>query len=247
MDKHIDFSELIVKYLDNEMSDSERIWFEKELDGNQTLQKELKLYQDIYSATSKEDTIAFKEKLLQAQENFDARKSKKQNSKTKRILITGSAAACIAALLIYALNYNFSSQKLFEQHYQVANISNTLRSSETSDNNALNNAIAHYKNSEYQHAADIFDPIINKEPNSFGLLFYAGIAHMETGDIQKAKNYFQQIIINGKNPFVQKAHWYIAMCYLSLDDRDQAMHYLRYLVEEETDYSKKAKSVLRRL
>ena len=62
--KTIDYSYFIEKYIAGEMEQTEKIWFEKELEGNESLQKDLLLRRKADVILERHDIVSLRNKLV---------------------------------------------------------------------------------------------------------------------------------------------------------------------------------------
>ena len=76
---------------------------------------------------------------------------------------------------------------------------------------------------------------------------YSGISLMETEKYLKASKSFQTIITNNNNLFIEQSKWYLAMCYIRMNNTNKAKTILNELVNEDSFYKKPARKVLKEL
>lgn len=243
-----DFSEAIIRYLDNEMTTEERGAFEKVLKENKELQKELELYRDINYVIAKEDTIDFKHQLNKAKQNHENNKVNNTSPRLikLRIVALSGAAAAVAAIIIYLYSFNMDSDSLYEKYYSIPEMSMIIRSTDTGSV-LFNEAIVQYQNENYVKAASMFAQIDSIENEAYAIKYYAGISNLASDAESIAISYFDEVIENGTNPFVSKALWFQGLAYLSLNDKESAKKVFTALYKRESHYKKQAKQILRRL
>ncbi len=94
--KKIDYSHFLERYIAGEMDESERKWFESELDGNISLRQELHLRQRTEEVLAKRDLISLKMKLTAIDENYHS----KVRSITRQRKIALQAVAVFAGIVL---------------------------------------------------------------------------------------------------------------------------------------------------
>src|SRR5512140_3128610 len=93
--KTIDFSYFIERYNACEMDEAEKLWFQKELDGNEKLRKEVELRKKTDAILKKQDVIGLRSKLTAIE------KSRETEVYAKKRLMPGYFKyAAVLALLI---------------------------------------------------------------------------------------------------------------------------------------------------
>jgi tetratricopeptide (TPR) repeat protein len=250
MTREIDYTEFIDRYLQDEMSPEEKVWFEKELDGNTALVEEIDFQQKVNVALSDKDTLQFKMQLDQIHEEIHvATENGKRliHSVYKNISIAASALAVFMIVFsVYFSNRTFSSERLFDQFYQPAEASVIYRTADNSSD-LLVTAINYYDQQDYAKAIVLFESILQEDGFKPGVNLYSGISYMELNNYEEANNNFQKIINNSPNPFVESASWYLGVSYVLTSEREKAQKLFSALANGNGFYKKDAKKVLRHL
>ena len=250
MTHEMDYTEFIERYLQNEMTSTEKAWFEKELEGNQVLQDEVIFHRKIDSVLSDKDMIAFKAQLDEIHEEIHetTQKGRKLIRKSRhKANIAISAIASLAILIsIYIPNRNYSNEEITGLYYQPVQSAVSFRSSDN-QNNKLAEAMTLYENKDYAKAIDVFESILLEDNSKLGVNLYSGISYMELNEYEAATTKFTNILDEAPNPFVESARWYIGLCYLFTEDIENAKESFSLLVTQDSYYKKDAKKILRRL
>jgi len=250
MKQELDYSEFIERYLKGEMAPEEKIWFEKEIEGNQLLKNDIRLWNKVDNVLSNKELILLKAQLNQIHEEI-YHATEKGKGAIRKIYqrVYYSAGVLVVAVLMFALyltNRNFTNEKLVELYYQPEVGSVTYRSAEGVQDK-MSQAMELYNSKEYKLAIDIFEQILAEDNNKPGVNLYSGIAHMELNKYGIASDRFLNVLSNKPNPFVESAQWYLGMCYLIVDNRAAAEKYFKELAYNDSYYSKNAKKILRRI
>ena len=113
------------------------------------------------------------------------------------------------------------------------------------DEAAFAKAEKEFNNGLYSDAIVSFDTILASDPNNTQVLFYKGIASVETENYAEAEQIFVNLS-NGNSVFKYKAQWYNALNFLKQGDTDRCKQILEGLPEVAEDY-KKAQELLKKL
>lgn len=126
-----------------------------------------------------------------------------------------------------------SSLQIYEKYYQpypaFINIRNASLLTITDQATRL------YNSEKYEEALPLLIQIIKMEPDNVSVQFAAGIAQLETGQIEKATQTFSAI----KDPeFKEIAQWYLALTFVKQKDYENARTVLELIEKESYNYSK---------
>ncbi len=249
MKNQINYSEFIERYLDGEMTGQELIWFEKELDSNEWLQKELKLRKKVNQAILDESSMKFRDELEDAYAVYMADDEGSSNKKRK-FIVAGSALISVLAGVILILNLTgkqYTNKQLFDRYYESYESNTTFRSADNEMNSDLVQAMQFYENKNYNEALKLFESILLTDPSRVGLNFYSGISHMEIKEYELAGKSFGKIIDDRYNMYIEQAEWYLSLCYIMTDQDDKAIPLLEKIIDGNGFYQKEAGSILRKL
>jgi tetratricopeptide (TPR) repeat protein len=246
--KTIDYSYFIERYNTGEMDQIEKIWFEKELNGNDNLQKEVRLRKRVDDLLIHHDLITLRTKLADLEKE---RKQKAAASAGKKI--TGMRyAAAIAAMMvlgtIYLMTADMSSpEKLYNRNFNVYDLSINTRAGSSDINSGLSSALQLYNDMNYAAAAALFrDYLINHPSNMEAQLVY-GVSEMKNKNYPDAKSAFQTVISHNDNLFIDMARWYLALCCIKTEDYSQAKVHLDAISNSESIYKSKARKLSKRI
>jgi tetratricopeptide (TPR) repeat protein len=231
-----DYYRLLEHYFNNKMMGKELEWFEKEVNNNRTLALDLRLEKQINQALVQQDIIDLRSKLLKAREKS------RQTFKLASIPVFGDkkymAAAAVGIMLMmsggYYLTHNYFSTKetLFEQYFTAEPYRDTKRS----DSQVASEGIVYYNNKQYTQALIIFEKLLKNNPQNIAFRFYSGISYIETGNLPKAISYFQMIIENGDNLYIEHAEWYLGLSYLKAGDTIKAQKLFATIASHPSHY-----------
>lgn len=246
--KTIDFSYFIERYNDGEMDLIEKKWFEKELIGNDTLQRELNLRKRVDNALIQHDLISLRNKLSTLEKT---RKEKVVASPGKKAIGIRFAAAIAALMVIGSMYLLFSGssnpESLYNRYFETYSLSNTSRSVEAGQVSQFTAGLQLYHEKDYGGAAAMFRDYLKNKPKDINAQFIYGVSEMENRNFPDAKSAFRKVIDNNNNYFIDNAQWYLSLCYIRTDDKSEAKKQLDAIIKSESIYKVKAKRLLRKI
>ncbi len=235
--------ELIEKYIDKDLDADELEMVKKLLANNPEFAKDYKLSVDINLAIAEKDTIILRRNLKEIHRNY-----KKDTGTTIRKLYNkrwhlAAAAITIFILLGNVLINNYGSSKhddIFNQFYQTESSIMITRSSDSSFDTDLREALNLYSNAQYQDAIEIFI----KHQNNVISNFYIGLSYIETNNFEKAIKAFQTVLDHNDNLFIEQAEWYKALCLIKLNQTEKATELLQIIKKSNSLFNEQAGEVL---
>ncbi|MBN2522189.1 MAG: tetratricopeptide repeat protein [Bacteroidales bacterium] len=251
MKQEMNYSEYVDRYLDNVMSKEERVWFEKELEGNLKLQNEVKLQKNLQTAITDSETMALKEQLNlihdQVYKPWTVKVSK-YSMKKATVIVSGLAVAfALVAMLLISQKNKPSSADLYAQYFKPAEIGMSFRTSGNAVSNELRTAMMLYESKRFDEAIVLFEQILEKDNSRIGLNLYSGISHLEVNQYDEANLRFKRIIDHKSNAFIESAEWYLGLCYLLKEDEETAVEVFQKIVDKKGYYARDAKKILNKL
>lgn len=247
----INYEIYLEKYLDDELSSSEKKWLEKEIDGNDKLKTELELRRDVNNLLSDTDMLRFSSELDHAYEEYALETDRKPflyGQLKKKIATVGSAAVLvIAAVFVYVNNYKpLDKQALYESYFEPYEAM-VYRSSSDNVDNILREAMQYYENKNYAQAIIGFEKVLEKDSLNVPTNFYSGISYMEIEKYNKANHSFDVVIDQKNSLFMEQAQWYLGFCYLMTEHNEKAKEQFQSIATSDSFYNKKARKVLRQI
>jgi tetratricopeptide (TPR) repeat protein len=253
MKQEINYSRYVDRYLDGVMNSNEKIWFEKELEGNKELQESVSFHRRIMSAIADTEIVDLQNQLdtIHKQSYKPWTRAKHLSGNPKKILYAlGGIAATVVILMFVWVNSvknNASTADLFAQYYQPAEINMSFRTAEDIVDRDLRSAMVFYETRNYRQAIQLFEKILEGDQSRIGLNLYSGISNMEISEYAKANENFRRIIDHKANAFIESAEWYLGLCYLKTGDVTKAIEIFQAIADSDGYYRKEAKKVLNRI
>jgi tetratricopeptide (TPR) repeat protein len=247
--KTIDYSYFIERYNAGEMDLVEKSWFEKELDGNESLQKELMLRKKIDNALINHDLINLRNKLAVLEKT---RKEKLVEADRKKAIGIRFAAAVagfiiIGSLIMLSRNHMSNNDTLYKNNFSAYEYQNISRSDVLNSSPEFAKALQLYEANNYSQAATLFKEYLQSHPEDMPAQLVYGVTEMQNGNYPVAESSFRSVINDNDNLYIDNAQWNLALCYVATGQNTQAIKELNAIVNSESIFSKKAKKLLRQI
>jgi len=243
-----DFSYFIERYNSAEMSDSERQWFLKELDGNEKYLKEVNLRKRTDEILKSQNIISLRGKLSEIEKKREAyipvRNSKKRVSLNYAAII--AALVIIGSLTMFS-GRNLSNDEIMNRYYKSYEPPTVQRSAQSGTNADYTMALKFYNTRDFEKAAIFFNKVVKSNPKDMQSTLLNGIANLENNKYPEAKQSFGNVINNDSNNYIDQAQWYLALCYVKTDEREKAIVQLEIIKKEGGVYRNNAKKIIRKL
>ena len=161
-----------------------------------------------------------------------------------------AAASFVVLLIITSLSLyflrpdgNMSNDSLFKIYYQPD--AALLIRGTNSQNAALIQAFQMYENKEYTNALSLFSQVLETDLENIPVQFYSGISNIELGQYQDALHPFTYIMEHKQNLYVERAEWFTALCYLKLNENENAIDLFRKISLSGSSHKDKAHEILK--
>lgn len=248
--KTIDFSYFIERYIAGEMEPTEKKWFEKELDGNENLRKEVILRKKVDQSLVNHDLISLRNKLADMEKNRRAKVQAVSGNKSAPIRYAAIFTGLLVVGTIFTMTFNNQSHdKLFSKYYQPFEIVTTSRSSSVLPEEQMFNMAAElFNNREFTEAASLFSELLKANPQRLDARFFHGMAEMEMENYPVALKSLSVVGSTKNTLYHDKAIWYLSLCYIATGDTENARSALKSIAASENNiYRAKARRILRHL
>jgi len=246
--KTIDFSYFIERYNAGDMSDAEKQWFRKELDGNEKIRNEVNLRKRTDEVLKNQNIISLRNKLSgiekRREANIPVRNSKKPAYLNYAAVIAG--LVLIGSIAMFS-GKNLSSEEIMNRYYKAYEPPTSQRSGQSETNADFTLALEFYNTHDYEKAAIFFNKVLESNPRDMQSVLLNGVANFEDKKYPDAKQSFVNVINDNNNLFIETAKWYLAMCYVKTDEREKAFQLLEIIKKEGGIYRNDAKKIIRKL
>ena len=253
MERKINYLRSADRYLDGELGDQERQWFEKELLLNPDLAKDVELHREVNQAIRETDVMNFRNKLDEIHASIEPEYKQSTARKVMQSKYARIAAASVAILLSVGLflsnmlNQPVNTDKLFQRYYEVPVLSGTVRSDAAVDKLFLD-AVTHFNNEQFTDAATLFEQVVIIDRDNMKAHLAAGISNIEVNQTEKAERSFETVIDQKDNLYVDQANWFLALCYLKTKDLENAKMQFETISSDDRSFKHdEAKLILKKL
>jgi len=224
MDNSTRYDDEIMRYMDDEMTDGEKMEFEKRLATDESLKQAMSNLQLAKEAVK---SFGLKEKVSgihrQMMKESGAETPVKQIGNVRRIVRYSVAVAASVLLIFIVIEgykfYTLSPQKLYSENYTAYELT-TTRSGSDSVESKIEKA---YREKNYTE-------VIKLNANSVLSVkdvFLTGMSYLEINDVSRAISNLQVVIADVKDDkssvLKDAAEYYLALAYLKNNDYDQAI------------------------
>lgn len=244
----------IEEYINNELEESLVASFEEELLNNEGLVAEVNLSREINAAIGEKDIMAFREKLKEIKAAEDESESRQMHGiiplKLKKVIWYVAAASVILA---FGLNITFQNQSLsptvlYNQYYQpVDGNPGITRSASLPEETMISQALLDMNNKAYDKALGQLNGILANDNQSAVGNFYTGAIYQQIGQYDKAIQYYNNVIRQGDNLFIEQSEWYVGLCYLNRNEKEKAVRQFRKISWKSGYYQQQSNEILKKL
>jgi len=244
----MNMSEFIERYISNEMSDSEKKWFLKEIDGNEVLRREIDLRMQTDIILKRTKTVNLRNKLAKLEEE---RLQKTEKRIGVRFALKYAAAfvgiALITSVYLFVNNNSLTNNELSDKFFKSYEAPLAQRSLTNIEDTDYMLGLQYYNSRDYKNAAMQFSKVLEKNPDDMQTHLLTGVSNMEEKRYPEAKNSFKTVIDHNNSLFVESATWYLALCFLRTDETDKATKLFTKIKNEGGYYSSEAKKIMRKI
>ena len=222
---------VIARYLSSTMTVEERTQFESELKQNPALQADFDFAKEVIVAIKDTDNRNFRNAI-----GSIINEKSEQHTILRiinRPLYKWVAGVILLISISFFISWHFltprnSYDRLFAQYYQTYPLDFMNRS----DGNVLSNlymAFTAYQERNYTESLTLFNKVIETDSTLVVAYFYRGISCIETNNLPLAITSFNKVLHFEQNSYAPQSHWYSALTYVRLKDKDNAMAHLKWL------------------
>ena len=241
----VNYSDLIENYREGVLSDKENQQVNELLMHDNDFEKEFRLHEQVDLAIMDSGLMNFEKTLQSVHKNYERKKS--------TIIIWRAAASVLFLIAIGSLgwlvlpNMTHSEDGLVNSYYETYSPLSAVRSGDQPSDLLLAEAFDLFTRKDFTSAATKFKDLLNMNPSNNMARFYLGISLIETGKAADAIPLMQEIIQVKDVLFENQAEWYLSLCFLKTNNKDEAKKHLKVLVGKNSHYKDKAQSLLKDL
>lgn len=228
--------DLIERYLDQQLSASERSDFEQKLENDPALREELELHQQLAETLGGTEVHQFRAELKAINQKWQAPATEKK----VRSIAFRRIAAIAATVLILLLAYQFlktpathAPEALFASNFEPYNMVMNQRASLPT---LVAEAASAYEAAAYENAAKAFRQLEAENQGEVVFQFYLAISELALDNSAQAIPLLKEIIRQDHPLFAEQSRWYLALAYLHNGDIELTKSQLQKIQPEEFQY-----------
>ncbi len=261
--------EQIEAYLNGKMDTNEIEVFERKMELDPILKKQVGMDKEIMqflnpddwgisNSQNPNDAVKKYEDFLKSEKGKEIRanlkageqeyfKKKSSNPVRKIVIYAGSIAAllCIVLFSVFLNSKEPDYASLYQEHKNWEDLpSFTTKSAET---NALSKAEGYFNQKNYREALPLFEQFDDATTNDPDLIsLYIAISQIETNQNKKAIDKLNTLTSHWK--YGMRARWYLALVYLKMDTPEKSILQLEEIVKDPKNYNyRDAQKLLKKL
>ncbi len=242
------YTELVHKYLANELSAEQLNEFKAELKNNKLLRQELSLQKKLDDFILDDELENFKLGLDEVYDDLIKRKPKTRRLNVSKISLIAASILILISLSVLFFNSEdsiLSGDEIFSEYYEGYPSSYNSRTGEVClKDSRFQIAFEQYKNKDYKKAKISFLTVCENYPNNVASKFYLGIVDIELGEFEGAIGYFDKVIKSKDQYYTEQSEWHKSLCLLKLGSKSEAVKQLSSIAEQKGFYHEKAEEIL---
>jgi tetratricopeptide (TPR) repeat protein len=238
--------ELIEKYFDAELDDTEQQAFVEKLNADLAFQRLVQQERALINAIRYEGISKDLRYLKQIETSLQG--PNQRATRRTWLYLAAAAVVSIIALTIFILpTFRPSTDQLFQAYFVAYPnmFEPTLRDNSQPTGDRRTEAFKAYEEKDYSRAATLFSELLTQEQEP-GVLLLLGNANLILGNTDEAMQNFS-ILSSEFDELDMQAKWYLSLCYLKRGDIDQAKKMLKELGETEISYAERARELLKKV
>ena len=240
--------ELIERYLDGQMNDSEKAAFEAQLRSDTALAEAVALEQAARSLVVQAGREALRSRLNTFENEWQAARTAPKPvllSRRRLFAVAAAVLALSAALVWFFVKPAPKPADLFAAHFQPYRAPSPERGAAATD--AWQRAAAAYAAGDYKIAAGLFNESLGDSTAiPYQCHFYLGVSLLaQQPPLPEAAVFSFDKTLKSDNDYRQQAMWYKALALLKLGQQEAAGEVLNEIVRQDYFHRREAEEVLR--
>jgi predicted Zn-dependent protease len=237
----------IARYAEGEMTADERSAFESTLASDESLRRQLALYQEVHGSLQQHFSADEQRSPLQDTmqslrgEFFGAASQPAKVISFKRYL--RSAVAVAAILIAVIIIWQPWKPGLLKEFSETSMVAPAERGD--AGDSLLEQAVDAFNKKDYTRAASLLQQVKQQDTASSFVNFYYGVALLQTDHLPEAREIFNQLYA-GQSAFKFDAAFYQALGYLKENNKARCKEWLQKIPADATNYNK-AQALLNKL
>jgi len=241
------YFDLVDRYLEDDLSDTEKAQFNVDLSINPELKKEYDLQKKVNSFLGDKDFHEFFDKMNKIEDDLNLEKGK---SKQKRYLWYAAAASVViimGANIFSPIFYQTpSGTELFAKNYEIA--PSVLNNRSNSDDLfMLDQGLVAFDEARFEQSSFVLKEYLREHQNHQMAQFYLALSHIEMDQMKEAITSLIPLSIDENSLYNDQACWYLALTYIKTEQFDKAIIELEKISQQKHYKKDEALELLKKL
>ena len=212
-------TELIEKFLKNELEGIELAAFNAMLESDAEIKKSLRLELELREAIDgKSDLNLFKGLLEETHKEYFS------PSKTSSPIIWRAAAAVILigsfSFLIWQNNTSNTPQFIFDKYFEPYEAPTNFRGADIAEmDEDMMLGLIKYEEGHYLEAIKLFESATSKDTENYTAKFLTAVSYMQIREFNLAEVILKELINDPNHVFQDQSRWYLGLLYLTDIDK----------------------------
>ena len=242
MKEDVYIQDWVQKYLDDQLSESEKREVEERMKTDEAFAEEVASYKTLIGGLEALGVESFQNNLNQWE--LKHKKSSARGTAPKRIIpfaqYYGMAAILLLLLVPLAYYMFFTSEslapaELYAEYYVP--YEEVILERESGPVSKLDEGMALYGQGRYEEAAQMLEAYAKEMPDDTSLILYMGIINMEREDYTEALEYFSRA---ENDPLMkEQARWYKGLTYIKTEQLPKAKEIFSKIAQTKGPHYKK--------
>lgn len=237
----------IARYAEGEMTADERSTFETALASDESLRRQLALYQEVHSSLQQHFSAGDQRNPLQDTMQSLRGEFFGNNSQPAKVISFNrylrSAVAVAAILIAVIIIWQPWKPGLFKEFSETSMVAPAERGGPA--DNLLQQAVEAFNRKDYSSSVLLLQQVKQQDTANSFVDFYYGVALLQTDRLPEAREIFNQLYA-GQSAFKFEAAFYQALGYLKEDNKTDCKEWLQKIPSDAPNYNK-AQELLNKL
>lgn len=228
MDKEL----LLYNYFSNHLSEDEKQVFDNLLETDDEFRAQFNFERDLKRVIKDDKNQDLKMKLFEFEKEIENQIPVKNSTNRFRQWSIAASIVVLFGLGIFGYNTFFGKEygDLYNTYFQeYPNTVFEITRGESVES-LEREAFTAYELKDYMTAIENFDRISEPDKKNY-LDFYIGLSYLNLNQLNKAETFLSKTIAENTD-FMAEAHWYLAMTYLKMEEKQKAIVELNKLVKD---------------
>lgn len=239
---------LIEKFLENQLSDKEKVLFDRWMAEDSSFKKEVSFQQNLKKAIQSKNQDDFKILIGKIENEIDSKEVKKNRKFPTKWLVAASFLFLFALSFLLQNKYHYDPEVLFNQNFQpyrnvIFPINRGIENNPQQDKKLI--AFRAYENGNYQKAVTYFSELYENTHEPY-YLFYKANALLKLNKPKEAIPLLKEHL-QTNDTLKNKSNWYLALAYIKSKDTQDAKEQLRKIIASKSYNYQKAKKLLKKI